>query len=268
MPDKRRHRGPHPDDGRLFDPSQHTRLRRAVAEFSWLLSRGYARDSGLKLVGDRHCLTARQRMAVQRSSCSDESLEVRSAKRLAPTCVSNQRLGVDGYNLLITVECALSSALILIGRDGCCRDIAGIHGTYRKVDETRPAVELIVDYLADLTPQRVDFYIDRPVSNSGRLKALIADVLEARANAGPKEAKDRFMLGDQGGSPALGSTLWNIELVSSPDAILVDYPGLVASGDSVILDGCNEWVNLAGDLLETRLSKVWKVDLRSTDTAV
>ncbi len=72
MPDKRKHRGAHPDDNRLFAEDQLPSLRTAVAEYSWLLTRGYAEESALKLVGDRYDLTARQRMAVWRSSCSDE----------------------------------------------------------------------------------------------------------------------------------------------------------------------------------------------------
>lgn len=72
MPDKQRHRGAHPADGKLFDRSCLDDLRSAVAHLSWLLSRGYALDSSLKLVGDRFNLTQRQRMAVRRSACTDE----------------------------------------------------------------------------------------------------------------------------------------------------------------------------------------------------
>ena len=61
MPDRRQHRGQHPDDQRLFDEAYREILRIAVAEYSWLLTRHYATDSALKLVGDHHGLTVRQR---------------------------------------------------------------------------------------------------------------------------------------------------------------------------------------------------------------
>jgi hypothetical protein len=32
---------------------------------------------------------------------------------------------------------------VLLCRDGCCRDIAGIHRRYRKIDETIPVLRLI-----------------------------------------------------------------------------------------------------------------------------
>ncbi len=237
MPDKRKHRGAHPKDKRLFAESHHAALRDAVGQFSWLLTHGYAEDSSLKLVGDRHDLTARQRMAVMRSACSDQALQRRTAAVVPLHSCKKRRFGIDGYNLLITVESALSGGLILIARDRCCRDLAGIHGTYRKVEETLPAIELIADFVEAIGPGGVDWYLDRPVSNSGRLKAFMADVLEAR-----------------------GMT-WNIELVDNPDPVLADYEGIVVSTDSWILDRCTTWANLAAELINARLPRAWKIIL-------
>ena len=64
MPDTRTHRGPHPEDAKLFAPAAWPALREATAELCWLLSRHYAAPSALKLVGDRHQLSARQRAAL------------------------------------------------------------------------------------------------------------------------------------------------------------------------------------------------------------
>jgi hypothetical protein len=245
MPDKRKHRGKHPDDDCLFAAGQQDALRTAVAEYSWLRTRGYAVDSALKLVGDRHNLTVRQRTAVQRSSCSDQALTHRIARRRGLNDAAGQPLGIDGYNLLITVESALAGGLILVGRDGCCRDLAGVHGTYRKVTETTPAIELIVDFLTELAVPHIDWFLDRPVSNSGRLKALMAQTLEGRATHIHR------------------SGTWNIELVDSPDQILCAYPHLVATSDSAVLDRCTAWVNLAAHIIDLRISTAWRVDLRA-----
>ncbi|MCP4248621.1 MAG: DUF434 domain-containing protein [bacterium] len=254
MPDKRRHRGRHPDDDRLFAEVRLEALRTAVAEFSWLLTRGYAEPSALKLVGDRHGLTVRQRTAVMRCACSDAALAGRNAKRVTLEQVGDRPLGIDGYNLLITIESALSGGLILVGRDGCCRDLASVHGTYRKVAETAPAIKLIADYLTDRVDTRIDWYLDRPVSNSGRLKALMADVLERRglATADVAEAP----------ADAAGGPIWNIELVRSPDAVLVDYPGPIVTTDSAVLDRAGAWINLAADIIRDRCRTAWLVDLR------
>jgi hypothetical protein len=245
MPDKRKHRGRHPEDDRLFAPEHHDALRTAVAEFSWLLSHGYAEPSALKLVGDRHTLTERQRTAVWRSACSDQALQRRQQNRTTLEQVGDRSLGIDGYNLLITVESALSGGLLLVGRDGCYRDLASIHGTYRKVEETIPAVELIADYLAGYGLPHVDWYLDQPVSNSGRLKTLMAEVLERR------------------GLVPHGGTTWNIELVPSPDGVLARYASPVATTDSAVLDRCQAWVNLAAEIIEARIPGAWTIDLRT-----
>jgi hypothetical protein len=237
MPDRRKHRGAHPEDERCFSEQWHEALRRAVEEYSWLLSRDYAEESALALVGNRYSLTERQRLAVRRASCSDESRDRRLAKMISTEQCRGHRLGIDGYNVLITVESALSGGPILLGRDGCCRDLASIHGTYRKVDETVPAVELIARHLEDAGLRAVDWYLDRPVSNSGRLKQLMAEV------------------------PSAGAGEWNIELVDSADPVLAEYDGVVATSDSWILDRCGRWVNLSRDIVESSVPGAWKVQL-------
>lgn len=253
MPDKRRHRGKHPEDDRLFAVERHADLRSAVADLAWLLTHGYADKSGLKLVGDRYDLTARQRLAVWRSSCSDQALAHRETTCAPVDQIRGRPLGIDGYNVLITVESALSGGLILIGRDGCYRDLAGIHGTYHRVDETLPALELIIRFVDGLQPLRIDWYLDRPVSNSGRLKVLLADHLERRRIA----VKLRGT-----------ATAWNIELVANPDAVLATYDGIVASSDSFVLDRCPRWCNLAGSIIDQFRRRpdnpqpTWTLDLR------
>src|SRR5690606_14699524 len=85
MPDRRQHRGPHPDDRRLFSSEQAPALRMAVEHLSWLLTRGYAPPSALKLVGDRFSLLERQRIAVLRCSCGDDALHRRERRRVDPS---------------------------------------------------------------------------------------------------------------------------------------------------------------------------------------
>ena len=76
MPDHRTHRGPHPEDAGLFAPAAGPGLRAATADLSWLLSRGYASPSAMKIVGDRYALDARQRMAVMRCSSPARSADI------------------------------------------------------------------------------------------------------------------------------------------------------------------------------------------------
>jgi len=202
-----------------------------------LLGRGYADKSALKLVGDRFSLTERQRLAVMRSACSDERLESRKQKEIRLDSVAGQPIAIDGYNVLITVEAAISGGVIFKGRDGCFRDLASIHGTYRKVTETIPAVRLIGEFLNQIGITECLWFLDSPVSNSGRLKKLIGEF------AGENHWN------------------WKVELAISPDAELIKTDLIAASSDSIILDGCKKWVNLAGAIIERKLPRSWLVDL-------
>jgi hypothetical protein len=206
-------------------------------DYSLLLTKGYAEKSSLKLVGDRFALTERQRLAVMRSTCSDEQRTIRKSRQLDIGTVTGQAIAVDGYNILITIEAAMSGGMIFIGRDGCCRDLASIHGTYRKVTETIPAVELIGNFLQQIGVARTLWLLDSPVSNSGRLKTLIRELAEKNGWS------------------------WQIELVTNPDAVLIKTDAIVASSDSVVLDNCGKWVNLAAEIIRAKLPNANIIDL-------
>ncbi len=240
MPDKRVHRGPHPADEKLFAAKAIGDLRLAIADLSLLLSKGYAQKSALKLVGDRFSLRERQRLAVMRGACSDQQLASRNARLIAAENLSGQSIAVDGYNVLITIEAAMSGGFVFKGRDGCHRDLASIHGTYRKVTETIPAVELIGDFLRETGAGKALWLLDSPVSNSGRLKTLIRELAEKNG------------------------WNWQIELVLSPDAELKRTDLVVATSDSVVLDDCKSWVNLATEIIGKKLPSARVIDLAAT----
>lgn len=237
MPDTRAHRGPDPRDAPAFGPDALPALRGAVADFSWLLGNGYARASALKLVGDRWTLTERQRLAVLRSSCPDDAVTRRARHRVEPEGLTGEWIAVDGFNVLTTIEAALGGAVVLLGRDGCLRDVAGVHGTYRKVEETAPAVRLAGEVLRAVGVAGCTWLLDRPVSNSGRLRALILDTAS------------------EGGDD------WRVELPMNPDPVLIASDQVVATTDSVILDRCARWFNLARLVVESRVPGANLVDL-------
>jgi hypothetical protein len=170
MPDRRTHRGPHPEDARLFSAAMRPVLREAAADFGWLLDRGYAHDSALKLVGDRYKLVARQRMAVSRCTCCEADAARRRSHEVGREQLRGAMLWIDGYNVLTSIEAALAGGVILAARDGAYRDMASMHGSYRKVAETLPALELLGRELAADEVSACRWLLDRPVSNSGRLR--------------------------------------------------------------------------------------------------
>jgi hypothetical protein len=75
------------------------------------------------------------------------------------------------------------------------------------------------------------------VSNSGRLKTLIGELAQ-------KNVWD-----------------WDIELLLSPDPVLIKGDVIVASSDSVVLDGCKSWTNLAAEIIKNKLISERIIDL-------
>ncbi len=236
-PDTRQHRGAHPADATLFHSEQLPKLRVAVSELSWLLSRGYNMTSALKLVGDRHGLRERQRLAVLRSSCPDESKLRRQQHHVAIEQLRNQPIVIDGFNLLITIEAALSKGPLLVGVDGCIRDLSSVHGSYRSVEETNHAITMIGEVLEELGVASVVWLLDRPVSNSGRLASRINEF--AREQGWP----------------------WNVDVVFNPDSEIVASSSIAVTSDATILDHVNRWTDLKSYLLAKRIPEAWLLDL-------
>jgi len=237
MPDKRTHRGPNPADEKLFSKKATEVLRSAVADFSLFLTKGYAPKSALKLVGDRFNLTQRQRLAVMRTASSDEQRKERIKKCMTVKDCAENPIAVDGYNLLITIEAAMSGGCIFKAPDGCFKDLASIHGTYRKVDETIPAIELIGNFLKENNIKDCLWLLDSPVSNSARLKTLIEKI------AGDNDWQ------------------WQVKLSLNPDAELIKTDRIITTSDSIVLDGCKKWVNLSYAIIDWKLPQTWIIDL-------
>jgi hypothetical protein len=237
LPDTRSHRGPHPEDHRLFAPETLATLREAVADLNWLLSRGYPKAGAQKLVGDRYQLAARQRTAVARCACSDADRQRRKLREVPCEALAGRALSLDGYNVLTTVEAALAGGVILAACDGAYRDMASMHGSFRRVSETRPALELIGQATAVLGVSACLWLLDRPVSNSGRLKKAMIE-LAAEHGWG-----------------------WTIELVPNPDAVLIQSDCIAATADSAVMDRCPAWCNLGREVVVRSVPGAVVVDL-------
>jgi hypothetical protein len=236
VPHRQNHRGAHPDDAQLFSPVERARLLPASEEIVWLLGRGYPIESTLALVGGHHQLTARQRLALGRSLSSEATRDARAARAVARDAVAGRVLSIDGFNLIITVEVALSGGLVLDGFDGTVRDLAGLRGSYHTVEETDQALIEIGVQLERLRPAATAWLLDAPVSNSGRLRARILDA--ARAWPCPT----------------------TVELVANPDPILATRADVVTA-DGAILDRAQSWVNLARWVVDDQIASAWRLRL-------
>ena len=229
-------RGYVPDDARNFSAAGIDTLRKASRHIVFLINEGYDLKQATTFVGNHFLLSERQRLAVMRSLATNEQLKNRERKRRALSELSGENVWIDGFNTIITLEVLLSDSILFTCMDGTIRDLAALRGTYRIISETESAVRMLFDVLTEMKIRSATILLDEPVSNSGRLKTLIADIGEGYP----------FDL--------------DVQIQKDVDRTLYNKENVITS-DSIILDHCSSWINLTEKCME-RLNKqgirVWE----------
>ncbi|MDE6666272.1 MAG: DUF434 domain-containing protein [Ruminococcus sp.] len=230
-------RGFVPTDAKEFGTSENLeKLRKSAEEVYFLVNRGYAMKNAVTFVGNHHLISERQRTAVARSVSPAESIKIRKSKELSDSDVAGKTLYIDGFNAVITLEIAYSDSMLFKCMDGTIRDIAGLRGTYRLIDKTDMAVNAIAETLTSLGIGKAVFYLDAPVSNSGRLKQKILEIMKNR----PFETE--------------------VYTENAVDSIL-ESKSCVVTADAVILDRCGSWYNLTDKVIRNHIGNYRYIDI-------
>lgn len=232
--EKQARRGFVPTDERDFGEKSIPTLRKAAEEVYYLLCRGYPVTSTTKFVGNHYLLSERQRLALARTVSAEENVLSRKSREVSD--ISEETLYIDGFNVIIGLEIAYSNSMLFQCMDGTIRDLAGLRGTYRLIPQTDSAITALLQTLEELHVQKAVIYLDKPVSNSGRLKQRIYELAE--------------------------SIPFELEvLIEDPvDALLKTKP-LIASADAIILDNCDRWFNLVKCVIEKRIGRYDYIDI-------
>jgi len=201
-------------------PEAQEKLLHALEDLYYLLGRDYPLKASLALAGNRYQLVKRQLQALQGMACSANELRQRKNTELSPAELKDKTILLDGFNVLIILETALSGGFVFEGLDGCFRDISSVHGSYRTVQTTEEALMLTGKTLQQLQLQKVIWVFDAPISNSGKLKSFCYEIAQKH------------------GFP------WEIILDNHPDKYLINNKGLVCSSDGWVLNECTAWFNL------------------------
>ena len=218
-------RGYVPDDERNFSLESIEKLRVASRHVLYLINEGYDLKQASTFVGNHFLLSERQRLAVMRSLATAEQLAMRKAKLLTAAEAAGRDVWIDGFNTVITLEVLKCDSILFSCMDGTVRDLASLRGTYRIIPETEDAVRLLFDSLEEMEIHSATVLLDQPVSNSGRLKALIAGLA----------VEYPFDL--------------DIQIQKDVDRDLYEKENVISS-DSIILDRCLSWINLAALCME------------------
>ncbi len=200
------------------------RFDNAIGDFRYLLSRGYGRERAVEIVGERYLLGQNNRLILYRAVYDDETADSHRKKMVTPEAVLEERLSVDGYNVLITVESMLRKKPLILCDDGFLRDISGIHGKHRLSSYSEHALSLIMRFLTEFRPSEVRFYYDQQVSRSGELAALTRSLL------------DRFTLDG------------NAETARQADNAALGFGTILATSDTVLIERGEKLFDLAAEV--------------------
>lgn len=228
-------RGYVPEDEKEFNKESQILLQKAQQDIQYLLEQGYPIKTASTFVGNHYMLSERQRLAIVRATAQKSILSMRKEKQKSKASIG-KKVAIDGLNVIITLEVALSGSTLILCMDGTMRDLAGLRGTYRIIDKTDEAIILIGEKLEALQIEEAVFYLDAPVSNTGRLKQRILELLEEY----PYKVE--------------------VELVNSPDGIL-EQLGDVITQDAIILNKCVSWYNLTAEIIKEKIPNAAYVDL-------
>ena len=205
-------------DEKDFKNESLNKLYKASEDLLYLLNRGYKLKGASTFIGNHYLLSERQRLALARGISKDNDLIIRKSKEVIDFKNINV-VYIDGFNTIITLEVALSNSIIIKSLDGTIRDLAGLRGSYSIIDKTEIALNLIKAFLEENKIEKAIFYLDKPVSNSGRLKMNILDIF--------KDSKVEI----------------EVETINNVDSVLEAEENIVSS-DAIILDNCISWINL------------------------
>lgn len=227
-------RGYVPTDEKEFKGDNLNKLYRASEDLLYLLNKEYKIKGASTFIGNHYLLSERQRLALVRGISKTDDINIRKAKEII-SFLDIEVVRIDGFNTIITLEVALSNSLIIKSMDETIRDLAGLRGTYSVIDKTEIAIKLIGNFLLENRIQKIIFYLDKPVSNSGRLKVKILELLEGL------------------------DIQVEVENIDNVDSVLKSKENVVSS-DAIILDNCISWINLNKYIIEGKIPNANYID--------
>jgi hypothetical protein len=200
-------------------------LKKAATDFRYLLARSYPRKAALTLVGNRYGLDRTARQILHRGVFAPEEAKARRAKLRRLADLAGQPLGIDGHNVLITLESALKGLPLVAGDDGFIRDVAQLSRAFRSSRRTEEALTLLAQYLRRHHPGPLSLFYDAPMSRSGELARRTREIFQEN-----------------------GLTV-EAAAVAVPERELLDFPGPIATSDTHLIDAQAEIVDLAGEII-------------------
>ncbi|MBW1917686.1 MAG: DUF434 domain-containing protein [Deltaproteobacteria bacterium] len=212
----------------ILEDLETPQLQEAARDYRYLLTRGYPRQAALNLVGNRYQQSYTARQLLHRGVFDPPTAARRRAKLATLAVLGAGPLGLDGHNVLITLECGLRGLPLVAADDGFIRDVGEISRSYRPSATTDHALNLLAQYLREHRVGPVKVWYDAPLSRSGELAARTRQLFRDHGLAGDAQA------------------------VAVPEKALIAEPIPVGTSDTALIDQVAVVVDVAGEILRPR----------------
>lgn len=186
-------------------------LKEAIKDLRYLLNRGYPRSPAVEHVSDHYRLELQQRHLLARCVFSEVEITNHQDRAVEMKEVRGRKLGIDGYNVLITVESLLSGDQVVKCDDGFIRDLQAIFGKYKMSDSTGEALDEILSMVEEAKSKEVVFFFDKQVSRSGELAGMARGKLE-----------EKNLSGDAKTTVGTDAHVRDFEVVASSDRAIIE----------------------------------------------
>ncbi|MEN2975020.1 MAG: DUF434 domain-containing protein [Candidatus Caldarchaeales archaeon] len=213
-------------------------LIKASDDLRYLLDRGYNKRSAIKLIGDRYILDKDERLILYRAIYSKDEVESVKKKRWDVMMLKDQRVLIDGFNVLNTVEAALRGEELILCDDGVIRDFSQVYGRYRLTQQTLVSISLMIEALEESKVSEACILYESQISRSGEIARQTREIMRL------KELNGR------------------VETTKTVDSILSKSDAVVCTSDSVILMKCKRFFDLAAYIISVKVESPKILELR------
>ncbi|MEA1924662.1 MAG: DUF434 domain-containing protein [Candidatus Altiarchaeota archaeon] len=199
-------------------------VQKASEDMKYLLDRGYNRDTSLNLAVNRYHLDMRERNYLRRYVFSENEIRLHKSKLISIIEINGEKIVVDGFNVLITVDAVLKERNLVEGMDCILRDTSMVFSNYRFNSDTIKALDALMTLFLKYNPEEVFFVFDSQISRSGELSSYV-----------------REKMGDIGISGGASTA-------KSADKKIIELNHITASSDSHIIESVNQIVDLSREI--------------------
>jgi len=195
-------------------------VQKAAEDMKYLLDRGYNRNTSLNLTVNRYHLNMRERNYLRRYVFSEKEIQAHKSKLIPITEIRCEKVVVDGFNVLISVDAVLKKRNLVESMDCILRDTSMVFSNYRFDSDTKKTLDALVTLFLKYGPEGVFFVFDSQISRSGELSSYVREKMwEAGISGDASTAK-------------------------SADKKIIELNHITASSDSHIIESVNQIVDL------------------------